>query len=71
MFGKILNIDDVTANVAINKENNVDVLATTPSFLSVMLEIPQMREALKNVNSYDFGAEAFSSGLYDKIVELN
>ena len=53
------------------KENNVDVIATTPSFLSVMLEIPQMCEALKNVNSYDFGAEAFTSGLYDKIVELN
>ncbi len=53
------------------KENNVDIVATTPSFLSVMLEIPQMREALKNVNSYDFGAEAFPGGLYDKIVELN
>ena len=53
------------------KENNVDIVATTPSFLSVMLEIPQMREALKNVNSYDFGAEAFPGCLYDKIVELN
>ncbi len=53
------------------KENNVDIVATTPSFVSVMLEIPQMREALKNVKSYDFGAEAFLGGLYDKIVEVN
>ena len=53
------------------KENNVDIIATTPSFLSVMLDIPQMREALKNISSYDFGAEAFPGGLYDKIIELN
>ncbi len=53
------------------EENHVDIIAITPSFLSGLLEIPQMRDALKNVVSYDLGAEAFPGGLYDKIIEVN
>lgn len=53
------------------QKNGVDMLTVTPSFLSVMLEIPKMREALKNVRSYDLGAEAFPGGLYNKICEVN
>jgi len=52
-------------------KNGVDIISTTPSFVSVMLEIPKMREALKQVKSYDFGAEAFQGGLYHKICEIN
>ena len=51
--------------------HGVDNITTTPSFFSVMLEIPKMREALKQVCSYDLGAEAFQGGLYDKICEIN
>ncbi len=52
-------------------QHGVDNITTTPSFLSVMLEIPKMREALKQVRSYDLGAEAFQGGLYDKVCEIN
>lgn len=52
-------------------KNGVDILTTTPSFLSVMLEIPKMRETLKQIRSYDLGAEAFPGGLYHKICEIN
>ena len=51
--------------------HGVDSITTTPSFVSVMLEIPKMREALKQVRSYDLGAEAFQGGLYDKICAVN
>lgn len=49
----------------------VDAIITTPSFLSVMLELPTMRNALKRVTVYDLGAEAFIPALYGKIMELN
>ena len=47
----------------------VDNITTTPSFLSVMLEIPKMREALKQVRSYDLGAEAFREDCMAKYVK--
>lgn len=48
-----------------------DVICITPSFLSVLLDMPKSREALKQINVYDIGAEAFPAGLYDKIVSVN
>lgn len=52
-------------------ENGVDAICTTPSFLSVLLDIPKAAEALRQVRVYDIGAEAFPSGLYDKITAVN
>ena len=52
-------------------ENSVDGLFITPSFLSVLLDIPKSKEALKNIKVYLIGAEAFPPGLYEKITELN
>jgi non-ribosomal peptide synthetase component F len=49
----------------------VDGVLTTPSYLSVMLDLPKSREALKGVKVYDMGAEAFVPTLYDKIIALN
>ncbi len=52
-------------------KNKVDMMTTTPSFASVMVEVPQMRKALSQIKSYDFGAEAFIPSLYEKITEIN
>lgn len=50
--------------------HGVDNMATTLSVLFVMLELPKMREALKQVRVYDIGAEAFQAGLYEKYARL-
>ena len=50
--------------------NDVDCMITTPSFLSELLDLPQMTEALKKIAVYDIGAEAFPGGLYQKITDV-
>jgi amino acid adenylation domain-containing protein len=50
---------------------SVDAMITTPSYLSLLLDLPKSREALKNVRCYVVGAEAFQSKLYDKIISVN
>ena len=52
-------------------ENNVDMMTCTPSFLSNCIGLAVMQEALANVKSYDFGAEAFPAALYDKVTAIN
>ena len=52
-------------------ENGVDVMTCTPSFLTNIIGLSVMKEALKNVRAFDFGAEAFPAALYDKVVALN
>lgn len=52
-------------------ENRVDMMTCTPSFLSNCIGLPAMKEALRNVVSYDFGAEAFPGALFDKIRTIN
>ncbi|MCI8372641.1 MAG: amino acid adenylation domain-containing protein [Lachnospiraceae bacterium] len=51
-------------------QQQVDCMITTPSFLSGLLDISQMTEALKQIAVYDLGAEAFPGGLYKKIVDI-
>ncbi|MBP5159640.1 MAG: amino acid adenylation domain-containing protein [Lachnospiraceae bacterium] len=68
------NEEEIHNPVALAKlmtENRVDVMSCTPSFLSNCIGIGAMKEALKNVVSYDFGAEAFPAALYDKISAIN
>ena len=50
--------------------HGVDCVTTTPSYLSELLDLPQMTEALKQIAVYDLGAEAFPAGLYEKITAL-
>lgn len=50
--------------------NGVDCMTTTPSYLSELLDLPQMTEAIKQISVYDLGAEAFPAGLYEKIAAL-
>ncbi|MCR4875912.1 MAG: amino acid adenylation domain-containing protein [Clostridiales bacterium] len=52
-------------------ENGVDMITCTPSFLTNIIGLPVMREALRNVRSFDCGAESFPAALYDKVIALN
>ncbi|MBR4501085.1 MAG: amino acid adenylation domain-containing protein [Clostridia bacterium] len=52
-------------------DNGVDMMTCTPSFLSNIIGLSVMTDALKNVRSYDLGAEAFPAAMYFKIVALN
>lgn len=50
--------------------HGVDCITTTPSYLTELLGLPQMEAALKQISVYDIGAEAFPTGLYEKITAL-
>ena len=52
-------------------ENHVDIMTCTPSFLSNIIGLPLMRDAIAGVVSFDFGAEAFPPALFDKIRAIN
>ncbi|MGN0154558.1 MAG: amino acid adenylation domain-containing protein, partial [Lachnospiraceae bacterium] len=53
------------------KENHVDVISGTPSFISNFVDIPMAEEVLHQVKMYDFGAEAFPETLYNKLHKLS
>ena len=66
--------EEIHNPVALSKfmlENGVDMMTCTPSFLSNCIGLSVMKDALKNVRSYDLGAEAFPAALYDKIMAIN
>lgn len=52
-------------------ENKVDALIVTPAYLNMLIDIPMLNEAIKNVKVMDFGAEAFPPALYTKIRNVN
>jgi len=52
-------------------DERVDAICCTPAYLSTLIAIPSMREALAGIKTYDFGAEAFPGRLYDQIIALN
>lgn len=52
-------------------KNNVDAILMTPSFLSMLLSLPNSADTFKQVKLYLVGAEAFPAGLYDKITAIN
>lgn len=64
-------IHDLKALARLMTLKRVDMITTTPSFVSAMLEVDEMRIALANVASYDIGAEAFLPGLFDGIKSVN
>lgn len=49
----------------------VDIMKCTPSYMTNIIEVPQMRLALSKVKAFDIGAEAFPPMLYEKIREVN
>ena len=48
----------------------VNGITCTPTFLLSILNIPECAAALKNVDFYDVGAEAFPAGLFTKLRNL-
>ena len=52
-------------------ENKVDIMTTTPTYLSNMIDLPQLKEAASQIRVFDVGAEAFPPALYDKIRAVN
>ena len=52
-------------------KNKVDIMTTTPTYLSNMIDLPQLREAVSQIKVFDVGAEAFPPALYDKIRAVN
>ncbi|MDO4489140.1 MAG: amino acid adenylation domain-containing protein [Eubacteriales bacterium] len=45
----------------------VDGVVFTPAYANTVASIPEMREALANIVTYDVGSEAFPGALYDKL----
>ncbi|MBO6291254.1 MAG: amino acid adenylation domain-containing protein [Selenomonas sp.] len=52
------------------KDNGVNGITCTPTYLLGLLAIPETTEALKQITFYDVGAEAFPAGLYQKLRAL-
>lgn len=52
-------------------KNEVDIMKCTPSYMTNIIEVPQMRTALARIKAFDIGAEAFPATLYGKIREVN
>lgn len=52
-------------------EHKVDIMTTTPTYLSNMIDLPQLRKAVSQIKVFDVGAEAFPPALYDKIRSVN
>ena len=52
-------------------KNGVDIMTTTPTYLSNMIDLPQLVEAASRIKVFDVGAEAFPPALYDKIRAVN
>ena len=52
-------------------QNKVDIMTTTPTYLSNMIDLPQLGKAVAQIKVFDVGAEAFPPALYDKIRAVN
>ena len=52
-------------------KNKVDIMTTTPTYLSNMIDLPQLEKAVSQIKVFDVGAEAFPPALYDKIRRVN
>ncbi len=49
------------------EENQVDIMAATPSFMSGLMEIPEAVRAMRGLKMVDLGAEAFPPALFGKV----
>lgn len=57
--------------IELMQKNHVQTMICTPSFMSNMIDIPEFIPVLKNLKSVMMGAEAFPSGLFDRIREIS
>ena len=63
-------IHDPAAFARLVTENGVNGITCTPTYLLSLLEIPESREAIRQITFFDIGAEAFPRQLYDRLREL-
>ncbi|MBQ7678359.1 MAG: amino acid adenylation domain-containing protein [Butyrivibrio sp.] len=61
------DIHNPIALATLLEQQQVRVIAATPSFLTNILEVEEVRKALAPVRMYDLGAEAFPAALFDKL----
>ena len=52
------------------KSNGVNGITCTPTYLLNLLDIPETRDAIRELTFFDIGAEAFPAQLYDRLREL-
>lgn len=52
-------------------EHCVDAVCFTPAYANTLTDIPEFADALANVKTYDFGAEAFPGSLFTKLRAIN
>ena len=52
------------------QENGVTGITCTPTYLLSLLDIPETKEAIRQLTFFDIGAEAFPARLYDRLREL-
>ena len=74
MTAVIASDDEILNPLMLGKlivEQKVDIMTTTPTYLSNMIDLPQLREAAAQIRVFDVGAEAFPPALYDKIRSVN
>ncbi len=50
--------------------HGVDMMTCTPSFLTNIIDMPELKEALSRIKVFNVGAEAFPDALYGKIMAL-
>ena len=52
------------------RENHANGMTCTPTYLLNLLDIPDTREAIRQMTFFDIGAEAFPAQLYERLREL-
>ncbi|MBQ9251120.1 MAG: amino acid adenylation domain-containing protein [Clostridia bacterium] len=63
-------IHDPAALARLIQETGANGITCTPTYLLSLLEIPESREAIRQLTFFDIGAEAFPRQLYDRLREL-
>ena len=63
-------IHDPSALARLIKGTGANGVTCTPTYLLSLLEIPESREAIRQLTFFDIGAEAFPRQLYDRLREL-
>ena len=63
-------IHDPAAFARLIRQTGANGITCTPTYLMSLLEIPESREALREITFFDIGSEAFPRQLYDRLREL-
>ena len=64
-------IHDFFALKKLCMDNGVDLMTCTPSFLTNLIDVPEMAPVIRQVKAIDFGAEAFPAALFGRLRAIN